>query len=106
MKVQSVISLVGKMDFYSLYEINEMLSPYKKEPRCKRVAEGLNIDEHRWYSIATDVYECEDGYVGITGPYQSFSEMQSWKDINRPCTAEEYEAIPSITYKPKKGGER
>ena len=60
----------------------------------------LNLDEHRWYSIATDVYECEDGLVGVTGAFQSFSESQTWEDIGVMCGAEQYKVITSITYVP------
>ena len=46
------------------------------------VDEGLNLDQHRWYSIATNIYKCSDGYVKVTGAYQSFSEHQMWSDID------------------------
>ena len=46
------------------------------------VEKGLNLDQHRWYSIATNIYKCSDGYVKVTGAYQSFSEAQTWEDIN------------------------
>ena len=93
MKVQEAIDIIEESCLYALWMVN------LKD--CKRVAEGLNLDEHRWYSIATNVYECEDGFVGVRRVYQSFSEMQDWEDIGVLCTAEEYVATPSITYKPK-----
>lgn len=97
MKVQEVIDLIDNSTIYSLAELEwDYLS------KCKCVARGLDFDEHRWYSIATNVYECKDGFVGVRGAHQSFSERQTWEDINVLCTAEEYVAIPSITYKPKK----
>lgn len=95
MKVQEAIDIIEKFCIYALWMVGGTLKD------CKCVAEGLNLDEHRWYSIATNVYECEDGFVGVKGVYQSFSESQTWKDINVLCTAEEYIAVPSITYKPK-----
>lgn len=98
MKVQEAISKIEVACLYALWMVNDYYEPLKD---CKCVAEGLNLDEHRWYSIATNVYECEDGFVGVRGVYQSFSEMQTWEDINVLCTAEEYIAVPSITYKPK-----
>ena len=97
MKVQEVINIIEESCIYALW----MVEDFKYLKDCKCVAEGLNLDEHRWYSIATNVYECEDGFVGVRGAYQSFSEMQDWEDIGILCTAEEYVAIPSITYKPK-----
>lgn len=53
----------------------------------KVIVDAQRIDNHRWYSIAQMIVQCADGYVGIWGAYQSFSEMQSWSDINVICTA-------------------
>ncbi len=94
MTVQELIDLISENNYYSLWEVEDDIP-------CKKVDSGLNLDEHRWYSCATDVYVCDDGYVGVTGPYQSFSETQTWKDINVLCTAEEYKVVLKRTYKPK-----
>lgn len=51
--------------------------------------------------MATNVYKCEDGYVGVIGPWQLFSEQMSYKDLDTTCYAEEYQAVQSIEYKPK-----
>ena len=96
MKVQEVISRVNNGDFNCIFDAEEDL------PReVEEVANNLNIDEHRWYIITTSVYKCEDGFVGITGPSSLKSESMTWSDTDEWCTAEEYEAVPSIIYKPK-----
>lgn len=97
MKVQELIDLLdSNYPLYSLWDAKDVIGK-----NAKKVASGLELDEHRWYSVATDVYVCDDGYVGVRGAYQSFSEQQMWSDIDVTCTAEEYEAIQTITYKPK-----
>lgn len=63
---------------YSLWEVTDIA----KVNGVELVEKGLNLDEHRWYSIATNIYKCSDGYVKVTGAYQSFSEVQTWEDIN------------------------
>lgn len=63
---------------YSLWEVTDIA----KVNGVELVEKGLNLDEHRWYSIATNIYKCSDGYVKVTGAYESFSEVQTWKDIN------------------------
>lgn len=93
MKVQEVIDLFFDNAVYSLCQAEEMID-------CEKVASGLNLEEHRWYSIATDVYECEDGVVGITGAFQSFSESQTWEDIGVLCGAEQYKVVTKISYEP------
>lgn len=101
MQVQELIDLINDterdMPLYSLYDAEDII------PReVGKVASGLDLDEHRWYSTAIDVYRCEDGYVGIFGAYQSFSEMQTWSDISVTCDAFEMEAVPSVKYIRKK----
>ena len=97
MKVKELITLVNNNFFYSLHDLDEI----ENLPKC--VAEGLELDQHRWYSTAINVYKCEDGFVGIWGIYQSFYEYQDYKDIGIKCVALEYEEVPSVTYKPKPG---
>jgi hypothetical protein len=101
MKVQELIDLINNTErdvpLYSLYDAEDVI------PRgVDKVASGLDLDEHRWYSTAIDVYQCEDGFVGIRGAYQSFSEMQDWSDICFTCYAFEMEAVPSVKYVRKK----
>lgn len=93
MKVQELIKLVNGGKFYSLYEVEDIIPT-----NVEKVASGLELNEHRWYSTAVDVYKCEDGFVGIRGAYQSFSEMQTWKDIDVICGAGEYIEKTTITY--------
>lgn len=99
MKVNEIIECVGKNTFYSLFAAEETIQ--REFGPLKKAADGLDFDEHRWYSITTTVYECEDGYVGVTGCSQLKSEMMSWEDTNEIVTAAEYEAVPTVTYKRK-----
>lgn len=69
---------------YSLCQTTDIAETYG----VKLVEEGLNLDQHRWYSIATNIYKCSDGYVKVTGAFQSFSEMQGWSDIDVHSEAE------------------
>lgn len=69
---------------YSLWEVTDIA----KANGVELIEKGLNLDEHRWYSIATNIYKCSDGYVKVTGAYQSFSESQTWEDIHVFAEAE------------------
>ena len=95
MKVTEVIEKCNSENIWSLWEFEEIF------PDLKRVASDLDVDRHRWFELATNVYECEDGFVGVNGISEVFSEMMSYSDCDCPCTAAEYEAVQSITYKPK-----
>lgn len=97
MKVAEFIEAVNNGKFNSLWEVEDEI-----ENCPKAVATGLDPDNHRWYIVSTNVYECEDGFVGVTGCSMLKSEMMSWKDAMVETFASEYEAVQTITYKPKK----
>ena len=96
MKVAEVIEKCSSENIWSLCEFEEEF------PDLKRVASDLDVERARWFELATNVYECEDGFVGVNGISKVFSEMMSNSDCDCPCSACEYEAVPSIAYKPKK----
>lgn len=48
------------------------------------------------------IKECEDGYVGIYAGFQLFSEQMDWSDACPDTCVSEYEAVQTVTYKPKK----
>jgi len=93
MKVQEVIDLINNSEepLYSIYDAEELI-------QGKMVKEHQDLDEHRWYSIATRVYEVEDGFVGIRGCYQSFSEMQMWSDCDVNSEAFEVKPVADVHY--------
>jgi hypothetical protein len=99
MKVKELIELIKNSDevLYHLDNVEDLI-----DGECKKVASGINPEEHRWYSLATDVYECEDGYVGVRAGEQLFSEEMSWSDVCPDIYASEYEAVQTITYRLKK----
>lgn len=100
MKVQELIDFIGENTFYSLYDAEDAIKG--KFGSFTKVESDLDFDEHRWYSITTDVYQCEDGYVGVTGCSQLKSEMMSWEDANEIASASEYEVVQTVTYRRKK----
>lgn len=71
-------------DNYSLYQTTDIGNTYG----VKLVDDGFNLDQYGWYSIATNIYKCSDGFVKVTGVFQSFSEMQGWSDIDVHSEAE------------------
>ena len=96
MKVQELIDYVNSNGFYSLWNLENSL---KDLPQ--RVADNLEIDNHRWYEISTSVYKLEDGFVGIRGVSAIYSEYMDAEDCGVRGTASEYIEIPSFTYKKK-----
>lgn len=97
MKINELVNLLKDYyPLYSLYDADEIMSKH-----ATLVAYNLYPEEHRWYESSTNVYECEDGYIGITGPSELYCEHNTWKDIDEPCFASEFIAVHTITYKQK-----
>lgn len=96
MKIQEFIEKVNNENYHSIWEVELVL------PQLKAIEEGLNPDEHRWYIISTNIYKCEDGYVGVTGPSSLKSESMDWEDCYCDVVAEEYEEYTTVSYRPKK----
>ena len=98
MKVEEFIQMINEGEFWSLAEINDS----DLGEGFERIQSGNDLDEHRWYSAAEDVYKLEDGYVGVWGLFQIFSEWDYAKDYGIRCEAYEVEPVPSIKYVIKK----
>ena len=94
MKVKELIDYVSKYTFYSLIEVEVSL---KEVPQC--VAEHLEIEKYRWFSVSTSVYKLEDGFVGIRGVSDIYSDDIDAEDCGVRCTACEYEEFPHVRYK-------
>jgi hypothetical protein len=97
MKVQEAIEKINGEGFYSVFEAEEVL-----DRDAKLVKSNLGIDEYRWYTISTKVYQLEDGYIGITGVTSLKSEAMMFSDCDVITQAEEYEEFTTISYRRKK----
>lgn len=96
MKVKEIINLINSSNIDSLSEAEDLL-----DDTVKLVAKDLQIERNTWFSTATDVYEVEDGYIGITGVADEYSPYMDSSDCDYPCVAFEYEPYTTISYKPK-----
>lgn len=94
MTVEEVIEKVNSTKYWSLYSFEE-------EFNLEAVASGLYADEHRWYEVSTTVYKCEDGFVGVSGVSQLYSESMDYEDCYCECFAEEFEPFTIISYRRK-----
>lgn len=63
----------------------------------KMVACEIDGEKHRWYECSTNVYECEDGFVGVFGVCVIYGDS-SPEDIDCICSACEYEPKQITTY--------
>jgi hypothetical protein len=97
MKVKELVEKVNSTKYWSLYSLEKDF-----EFNLKIVAHGLYVDKQRWYETSTTVYECEDGFVGVSGISQMYSDYMDYDDCECECFAEEFEQKQVITYVPVK----
>lgn len=95
MTVKEFIQAIEDGNFCSLGDIKSIEGDFE----C--VSEHQDLNQHYWYSTAVDVYKLEDGFVGVWGLFQIFSETSIASDFGITCKAFEMEAVPSITYREK-----
>ncbi len=94
MKVKEFIQMVNEGEFWSLGAVDNS----DLGEGFERIESGNDLDEHRWYSTAEDIYKLEDGYVGVRGLFQIFSEWDYAKDYGVKCESYKVEPVPSIKY--------
>lgn len=98
MKVKEAIELINNSDnyYYSLWEVKDLLRD------CKFIHRQDYDYSHKWFIKSTDIYEAEDGYIGIKGFAEYTSYVKGFfTDCDVHCIAEEYEIVQTITYIPK-----
>ena len=100
MKVKEFIDFVNENEFWCLNDLDN--SDLEEIKDVIMVDEGLFLDKHRWYSTAVDVYKLEDGFVGVWGVNDVYSEWSYVEDLNIKCGASEMIEVPTVTYKWKK----
>lgn len=93
-KEQAIELINNSNNCYSLWDAEELL----KDCKC---INRQNYNSHRWYIMATDIYEVEDGYIGVRGVSELKTETANYSDCDEHCIAEEYEAVQTTAYIPK-----
>lgn len=63
-----------------------------------RVATGKYESAYKDYTSAINVYKCDDGVLGVMGPYRKYSESIKWEDLKMQCTIVPIKEVHTITY--------
>ena len=95
MTIQEALKKIKESDCCSVSAADDLLGS------AETLKEGLDINEHRWYSIATNYYKMDDGILGVRGVYQVFSEGMCDADCDEGIEAFEGEEYTTISYRPK-----
>lgn len=88
-------------ELYTLDDFEELIENSTECSGVEKIASELEIEIEDFYSCATDVYKCEDGYVGIHAGLH-IDELSNWDRVDPDITISEYEEVQVVSYKPKK----
>ena len=87
-------------ELYTLDDFEELIKNSTECSGVEKIASELEIEIEDFYSCATDVYKCEDGYVGIHAGLH-IDKLSDWDRVDTDITISEYEEVQVVTYKPK-----
>lgn len=79
----------------------EIWENYIKYTITHAMADGLDVDTHRWYETSISVYKVLDGFLGVRYLTNLFSESMDWEDCYHTLQFFEMEEIQITSYKPK-----
>ena len=98
MKVKELIEFVNKYEnpFLALYDVEDAI-----DKKAKKVT-TIDIEINKDAVYATDIYKCEDGFVGVSGLHEILDECLNPSIFDVNCEASEYEEVQVISYQPKK----
>ena len=95
MKVQEAIELINNSYLYCISDAVELLEGETE------LAEGLDVDRHRWFEISTSYFRLDDGILGICGVSEIYSEMMCVSDCDVLTQAFEGMEATVVSYKRK-----
>ncbi len=106
MKVKDFIDIINRNNIWALCQVEDCEELWDKldsnnEEFPELVAYDLEIDRHRRYSTSVDVYQLDDGFVGVWGIDSVHGDMY-YEDCGLKCEASEYEEYSAINYRMKK----
>ena len=94
MTKEELIDLINNSeDCYSVWDAEDLIPG-----SVKRVAKWLEPESFRWFLTATNVYKCEDGFVGVYGVIDLKSEMIGYVDCDIKSQAFEVKQVPGMIY--------
>ena len=68
------------------------------ENNHEELAEGLDVDTHRWYELSTTVVGVCGGLLGIRMVTNIFSESMDYADCGEDITFFEMKEVKTVTY--------
>jgi hypothetical protein len=63
------------------------------------IMDGLDVEKHRWYETAIEVWEIDGEYLGVRAITTLYSEMSTIQDMFHNLEFFEMEQIEKISYK-------
>lgn len=97
MKTQEIIDLINNKPLYSLNDAKDVIGEKAKQVTRQRTNAGNCMP----YSTDIDIYQCDDGFVGVYGISHLFTKEETLEDMGVVCQASEYIKEVKVWYWPK-----
>ena len=99
MTAQEIVDQINSMDLWSPGILEDVLADAGFDRGFVTEVAKLSYDEHRWYTLATVVFQVGSEFFGVRGPVTLKSEYMGYEDVGFRCSAFLMDAVPSVTYK-------
>lgn len=102
MRKQELLDFVHNRVFFSLGQFESALDNHGKNLLCVSENQDKKYfwskeDDQKLFEVATNIYHCDDGFVGITG-VSDYKGIDSSVTCDFKCRADEFCPIPSTIY--------
>ena len=98
MTAQEIVDQINSMELSSPGSLEDTMVDVGFDMDGVTEVAKLSYDEHRWYVLATVVFQVGDEFFGVRGPVSLKSERMGFEDVSFRCKAFLMDAVPSVTY--------
>lgn len=100
MTIKEIIKTVNNANVFSLTDAVKCANLHKED----MVVNNANLSKHKYFDMVTNVYKCDDGYIGITGLTNN-TKKKKYDVFGIKSFAEEYRVVAkgkkASSYSPK-----
>ena len=103
MRKQELLDFVHNRDFFSLHQFESALDNHGKDLLCVSKNQDKKYfwskeDDQKLVEVATNIYHCDDGFVGVTG-VSDYKGIVSSVTCDYKCRADEFCPIQYTIYR-------
>lgn len=97
MTIKECIELINTTPLLSLSMADNIIQTH-----IPRTSRKMTIIKSAKYVILSDVYECEDGFIGFIGTFRGCVDGMTSDDASKKCRIKEYNTVKKFNLNFKK----